>query len=348
MVLFEPDAGTPVSDQGTLHDLFTAPRRLVRSVLLWLTVLIGVIGLVLPGHPVGFAVPVVVTAVGLIILALNVKSHVFLSSAEFAALAGSPTRQVVLGDGDLRQAGRTVGLRLPDEDRWVVGRLPAADRMMLARLRRVWVFGPSPGGRIGLLVPGGSRPLVARLAPAPPAGAQPVSTTPAEPPAQPGQDPAVRLALRQRLVLVLLSAAFDVAVIGLLTVNALVVRPGEPLFGNVSWLVPAAMFAALLLQNLTGVGRLLRAGRSQRWTWTRVTVGPLNVVDPSRLRLRLRVDAPHEEISLMLVGASALALAVHVSEQLWIMGDLRSSGRMFVGIPGVPAMGQVLARKRPL
>ena len=346
-VLFEPQAGMPVSDQGVLHDLFAATRRPMPIVWALLALFIGVAGLVVPGQPAGFTGPGLATAVGLLTLVQTFPPHLFLSSGEFAALAASPTRQVVLGEGELRQAGRVVGIRLPDEDRWVVGRLPATDAMMLARLRRVWVFGPSPGERVGVLVPGGSGPRVARLAAAPPSGAALVATPPAAQPASPAEDPAVRLALRQRLLISLVAVALNVLMIGLVTVDARINRPAEPLFDNVRWVVPVALFVLLLVLNLVGIGRIARAGRSERWTWTRVVVSDLRIVNATRARLRLRVDVPRDEINLELYGAPALALAVYVSEQLWIPGELRSTGSMIVGIPGAPAVGQMRVVKRP-
>lgn len=76
---------------------------------------------------------------GVINLVMLARVSGLLSAGERAALCESTPRQVTVGD--LVRAGRTVAMRLPDEGRWLVARLPAIDVPALARLCRIWVYG---------------------------------------------------------------------------------------------------------------------------------------------------------------------------------------------------------------
>jgi hypothetical protein len=342
VVLFEPRAGIPVSDQPALHDLLlgTPPRQLLRPTR-WLVPIIGVSGVFLPGHPLGLIGPVVLALFGLISLGVTARAVRFVPRAELDALGASLPRQVRLDDGDLRRSGRVVGIRLPDEDRWLVARLPVADVTMLGRLRRLWVFGPSQGGRIGLLVPGGSGPHVARLASAPPAGAKPVP----EPapsagwPPPPRDDPVAQLGFRRRLRPYLIAMALVVAVLGWLTVDALVINPVRPGVSDLVWRFLMPFFGVSAVILLIEIVRTALASRATRWACTRVVV-----VDPpvrhtfGTWKSRVRVDASGDELAV--AGPAALVLAVSESEQLWLIGEPGSRRPKIVGIPEVPAVGR--------
>lgn len=346
VALFEPRAGVPVSDQPALHDLLLGtPRRPLLNPRPWLITIVGVGGVLLPGQPAGLAAPVIMAVFGLFRVVVAARQTHFLPSAEFAALAASPPRQVTLGDGDLLRSGRVVAIQLGDEDRWVVARLPVADVMMLARLRRAWVFGPSPGGRIGFMVPGGHGPTVERLVAAPPAGAEPVPEpeAPAEWPPPPRDDPALRFALRTRLLmtacpLALIVAAFGWLAVDLPNVDYLRTRVAT----EVAWSALTAILAIIVLATLVDLRRIVRASRSTRWTWTRVVVvDPPATYIPGTWRLRVRVDVPGDEIHLEVFGPPAFVLAVCESEQLWLLDELRSKRLKVAGIPEVPAVGRV-------
>ena len=345
VVLFEPRAGVPVSGQPALHDLLLGtPWRQLLNPLRWLVIVIGVSGLLLPGHPLGLAGPVLLAAVSLTGLVLTVRGIRFVSPAELAALAASPPRQVTLGEGDLWRSGRNVAIRLRDEDRWVVARLPVADVMMLARRHRIWVFGPSPGGRIGLMVPGGRGPRTTRLVAAPPAGAEPVPepAVPAEWPPPPRDDPALRFALRSLLLnsvstLALLAAAFGWLAVDLPAFGPL--RTGVGIDVARSVLILAV--AIIVLATFADLRRIVRAGRSPRWAWTRVVVDSPTTFQPGVWKLPVRVDVPGAEIHLEVFGPPAFVLAVHESGQLWVIGELHSKRRRMAGIPEVPTMGGV-------
>jgi hypothetical protein len=348
VVLFEPRADMRVSDQPAFHELLAKPRRLLVNPLVWLLAIACVVGLLLPGHPVGVAGPAIMGLAILLSLVVNIRQTQFLSRAEFTALTENQPRQVTLNQGDLLQSGRQTAVRLPDVERWAVTRLPSADATMIARLRRVWVFGPTPGGRIGLMVPGGSAPRVLRLVSAPPAGATPVPTpsAPAEWPAPPKDDSAVRSALNAKVRGSLYSIAVMVVLIGMLTFDTLVVADSGSL-ADWGWWLPTAFLALLALVSLGEIGRTVRASRSTRWAWTRVAAEEPYVVNASRLKVRVRVDAPGNEIHLEVSGPPAVVLAVHDSKGLWLIGDLGSRRPMIVGIPEVPAVGRARVVRAP-
>lgn len=348
VVLFEPRADMRVSDQPAFHELLAKPRRLLVNPLVWLIAIACVVGLLLPGHPVGIAGPAIIGLVILLSLVVNVRQTQLLSRAEFTALTENRPRQVTLGEGDLLRSGRKFAVRVPDEERWVVTRLPSVDATMLARLRRVWVFGPTPGGRIGLMVPGGSAPRVLRLVVTPPAGATPVPAppAPAEWPTPPKNDPAVVSALNAKVRASLYSIALMVVLIGMLTVDTLIVE-GSWSLTDWGWWLPTAFLALLVLVSLGEIGRTVRASRATRWAWTRVAAQEPYVVNASRLKVRVRVDAPGNEIHLEVSGPPAVVLAVHESKGLWLIGDLGSRRPMIVGIPEVPAVGRARVVRAP-
>ena len=348
VVLFEPRADMRVSDQPGLHSLLAKPRQLVVNPLVWLLAILSVVGLLLPGHPVGVSAPAVIALLTLTGLVVNARQTQFLSRAEFIALTENRPRPVTLGEGDLLQSGRDVAVRVSDEDQWVVTRLPAADATMLARLRRVWVFGPTPGGRLGLMVPGGGAPRVARLVSAPPAGATsvPAPSTSAEWPIPPKDDPAVVSALNAKVRASLYTIALTVVTIGMLTFDTLVVERSGSL-ADWGWWLPTVFLALLVLVSLGEIGRTIRASRSTRWAWTRVVAEEPYVVNASRLKVRVRVDAPGKEIHLEVSGPPAVVLAVHESKGLWLIGELGSRRPMIVGIPEVPAVGRARVVRPP-
>jgi hypothetical protein len=336
VVLFEPREGVPVSAQPELDELFFPPRRRLSNPWRWLCAVLGVVGLVWPGHPVGFVVPAMVAVgafTGLVRAALR-----YLPRAELRALADSPVRRVDLTE--LRQAGRTVAF--PLDAQWVVAKPRAADRISLARLRRVHVFGPSPGDRIGFVVPGGSGPRTARLADSPPeATTVPAATPPTEWPRAPKDDPAVQRALTTAIREVACAAAVLACALVLLVLG----RP-EANWAVVLWAVPALFLVLVVLTAVGDLNRMRRARRATRWGWTRVTVVD-STATTARMNLTARVDAPQGQVHLKVSGPASLVLAVRESGQLWLIGELHARRPMVVGIPEVPQVGRARGARPP-
>lgn len=336
MVLFEPRADVPLTDQPVLLELLTMPRRQLRNPWRWLFTVAGAVVVLLPGHPVGIALPAFVALGGLAGLLAAARATRFVPRREFTAVTGSPVREVRATD--LCQAGRVVALRLPDEQRWAVGRLPASDAMLLARLRRAWVFGPSPKGWLGLVVPGGA-PTVVRLADTPPSGAEPVPepVPPAQWPPPPRDDPPVRWALSMRLRASVYSLVVVVLAMAGVTVDALVVASPAPV---VTWSVAVVFLALLVVATAPDLGRVRRAARSTRWAWDRVVTEEPRFLGSSRMKLRATLSVAGDDLALEVSGPPALVLAVHESGQLWLIGDPHPTRPMIVGIPEVPVLGR--------
>jgi hypothetical protein len=345
VVLFAPRADMPVADQPVFHSLLAFSRRQFTNPVLWLMVIGGVVLVVLPGRPIGLVFPAVIAVVGGVNLVMHARRAGFLSRAEFSALTEARPRQVTVSE--LVRSGRTHAMRLPEG--WLVTRLPAGDALVLARLRQVWVFGPTPGGAIGFMVTGGGAPRVARLASEPPAGAEPVPapTPPAEWPTPPKDDPAVRFAIDQRVRLSLYSVTMLVVLIGLVTVDAILEDGAESLTGDVAWWLVSGILALLALVTISDIGRTRRARHSTRWAWTRVEAEEPDVVNGSQLTVRVRVDLPGNSLHLKVSGPPALVLSVHESKGLWLIGDLNPRRPMVAGIPEVPAVGRVRATRPP-
>jgi hypothetical protein len=341
-VLFEPRAGAPLSAQPVVADLFSWPRKQFVNPWRWLFTIAGVAVLAWPGQPLGIAIPTIVAAGGL--AGLIASATRLIPKADFAALNESPVRQVDLTD--LRQAGRRVAF--PLDEHWVVARLPAADVLLLARLRRIWVFGPSPGGRLGLMVPGGTTPKAVRLVTAPPPGAVPVPPTPEhEWPVPPKDDPAVQQALATRLRAIGYSMVVVVLMLGLLAVDLLADRP-ESLAANAMWSIPVVLLLLIVLVTVGDINRTRRARRSTRWAWTRVTVVEApKVVSPYRMRLKVRVTAPQGDVHLEVSGPASIVLAVQESGKLWLIGELHATRPMIAGIPEVPLVGRTRGTRGP-
>jgi hypothetical protein len=348
VVLFEPRADMRVSDQAAFHELLAKPRRLLVNPVVWLLAIACVVGLFLPGHPVGVAGPTIIALAILISFVVNVRQTQFLSRAEFTALTDHRPRQVTLDEGDLLRSGRDIAIRLAGEEQWAVTRLPSADATMLARLRRVWVFGPTPGGRIGLMVPGGGAPRVVRLVATPSAGATPLPAppAPAEWPTPPKDDPAVVSALNAKVRASLYSIAVMVVLIGMLTFDTLVVEDSGSL-ADWGWWLPTVFLALLALVSLGEIGRTVRATRSTRWAWTRVAAEEPYVVNAARLKVRVRVDAPGNEVYLEVSGPPAVVLSVYEAKGVWLIGELGARRPMIVGIPEVPAVGRARVVRPP-
>jgi hypothetical protein len=341
IVLFEPQAGRPLTDQPVLNDLFSASRTSLTRPSQWLLIVLGGVPLVLPGRPLGIVFPAILLfagVAGLVSAAVRV-----IPKSDVVALRESPVEAVPVTD--LRQSGRTVAFPLPDA-RWVVARLPKLDALMLARLRRVWVFGPSPRGRIGLFVPGGTFPRTGRVADAPPPSATPVPAVPApaEWPPPPKDDPAVQYALTTRLRVGAYAIGMCVLVLALLGADLAAFGPTDLIFG-----VPAVVFLLpFMLVVVFDIARVRRTRRTRRWAWTRVTLAePPKATNPYRMRIKVRVDAPGEDILLEVSGPPSLVLAVQESGQLWLIGDLHAARPMVAGIPEVPVIGRVRGTRPP-
>lgn len=336
VALFEPRPDVPLSAQPVLDDLFAAPRKQLTNPWRWLFTVAGVVFLAWPGHPIGLALPaifVVSGVAGLVTAAIKV-----IPKADFEALRESPVREVAVAD--LRQWGRNAVF--PVDDRWVVARLPGPDAMLLARLRRVWVFGPSSGGRIGLMVPSGTVPVPGRVVDAPPPEATPapVAVSPTEWPPPPKDDPAVRYALTSRLKM----TGYTILVLALMFVLLgvdLALDQQDSLAANAVWTVPALFFVIIIVVISLDVGRIRRARQSSRWAWTPVKlVEGSKVTSPYRMRIKVRVDAPGDGILLEVSGPPSIVLAVQDSGHLWLIGDLHAARPMVAGIPEVPLVGR--------
>jgi hypothetical protein len=347
VVLFEPRADLPVSEQPDFRHLLAIPRRQFLNPVLWLMVVGGTIGASLPGHPVGLVFPAIVAIVGALALVMHARRALFLPRAEFAAITEARPRQVTLGEGDLLRSGRIHAIRLPEE--WLVTRLSTADAMALARFRRIWVFGPSPGGAIGFMATGGGAPRVARLASEPPAGAEPVPAPepPAEWPAPPKDDPAVRHAIDDRVRVSLYSVALFAIVVGMATVDRIVRTGSRSMVADGTWWLASVLLVLFVLVTAGGIGRTRRARRAARWAWTRVETEEPDILNLTELTVRVRVDAAGNALHLKVSGPPALVLSVHESKVLWLIGDLNPRRPMVAGIPEVPAVGRTRAVKPP-
>lgn len=345
VVLFAPRADMPVSDQPIFHSLLTFSRRQFVNPVLWLMTVGGVVLAVLPGRPIGLVFPAILAVAGAVNLVTHARRAGFLPRAEFTELSEARPRQITINE--LLRSGRTYAMRLPEG--WLVTRLPAGDALVLARLRQLWVFGPAPGGALGFMITGGGAPRVARLAPEPPAGAEPVPepAPPAEWPAPPKDDPTVRFAIDQRIRVSLYSVTMLVVLIGLVTVDTILEEGAESLTTNVVWWLVSGLLALLALVTISDIGRTRRARHSTRWGWTRVEAEEPNIVNGSQLTVRVRIDLPGSSLHLKVSGPPALVLSVHESKGLWLVGDLNPRRPMLAGIPEVPAVGRVRPIRQP-
>jgi hypothetical protein len=158
-------------------------------------------------------------------------------------------------------------------------------------------------------------------------------------PPPPRDDPAVQLGFRRRLRPYLIAMALVIAVLGWLTVDALVINPVRPGVSDLVWRLLLPFFEVSALILLIDIVRIMRASRATRWACTRVVV-----VDPpvrhtfGMWKSRVRVDASGDEVAV--AGPAALVLAVSESEQLWLIGKPGSRRPKTVGIPEVPAVGR--------
>jgi hypothetical protein len=261
-------------------------------------------------------------------------------------LATWPFTEVTAAPDGMRVDGSRLSLRLPD-GRWLVFRTAEPNRLLIAGLRRVWLLGPDPRGRVCVLVPSGVRLHRARLSDAPASGSTPLEPVVREP-QRPADDQVLASTLRTASRRVLITAG----VFALIAATALWAGIDSAVRTHFrsAGLITAGFVLAFGMLLITG--QLLVIWARQRkslpadagWFELRVNLSAPFVTSAAGITvLTGYATLPDNSVHSFRTAKmdAALAANIAVTGQLWAIGPFRRGKPIPVGLPGYPLMGQV-------
>ena len=330
--VFEPD---PAAPSGALpifgESLDKLGKRITRGITT--SVVMILLGAMVFFTSAGPALPV--TTTGLFVCLLVFWIYCWVTGVPPARLKRTPFRLLDLGEGDLVIAGKTVGIRLPD-DRWLHIWLPRAWRLQLAGQRRIWLLGD--GDRVFTVLPGSLSVQRGRVLDAPPRGAVPLPPVSREP-TSPRDDVVLgahrRFLSRTQLVVSAVFEFFGVLMLAL-----------QLAFPDSDTVIILALVVMLILGGLVvakfGVdfGKPLAA---DNWTELRlVPDGPMRINAQGLARLSgWTMLADGREIGVRIVKVDpSMAANIAVTGQLWVAGMPQPGRTAVIGVPGYPVTGK--------
>jgi hypothetical protein len=350
IVVFVPQGDEPAARDPWIGPLVRASARGTRSQVRWSFLLFAlcVYALVAFGARLGFALPAVLALAFAARFLASVLSWSRSSPRSRERLLATTFRKISLEDGDLLALKRHVYLRV-SPDQWFKIRPASVYAPLLARKPYAWVLGPDSAGCAIVVLPGMVRPIVGRVAGAPPAGAAPVVPV-AQRLEPPKDDEVLRASLtffrRHRIA----NALLNVPLAGWLIAVYL-----PSLFGR--YRTPDDVLGAATLYGLAlallilyahgnallRLRRMARAAHADAWT-------PLPIKFDRPLRRSVAFQNVTGEVSLpdgvtravefRKISAN-LAAAMQASGLLWMAGELKR-GRHPIGLPGY--VGLALAK----
>lgn len=329
--VFEPDPSAP---SGALpifgEHLDKLGKRVTRGITVSVVMILLSVGVFFTDA--GPALPV--TAAGLFVCCLGFLIYSRVTGVPPAHLKRTPFRLLDLGEGDLVTAGKTVGIRLPD-DRWLHIWLPRAWRLQFAGQRRIWLLGD--GDRVFAVLPGSLSLQRGRVLDTPPRGAVPLPPVSREPTSP--RDDVVLGAHRRFLGRTqwAISAGFEFFGVLMLALQlAFPDRDAVIIFAIVAMLILGGLFMAKVAADF---GKPLSA---DNWTELRLVLdGPMRINSQGLARLSGRTmlaDGRVIGVRIPKVDPSTAANIV-MTGQLWVVG-MPAGRSVVIGVPGYPVTGK--------
>lgn len=339
VVVLEPEEGRPASQDRSFAPSLRWNRGKLRrrAVILFALAAAGVALIVFARSKIYLALPAVATALVAARLWLLVRAAFRAPHKARERLLDLPFRKVPVDDSMLRATKRALYLRLAD-DQWFRIGPPVVNGLINSR-GYVWVVGPEPSGRAGLVVPGTVSTAVLRARELP-NSAHPVSA-PVPPPTHQEQLGLIIRLYRPRRIATAITklalAAWLVATYAPLLLHTY--RQSDELLGLATFL-GLYLAGALVWTSATSLHQWLirapRAIRATRWT-------PLRIVPDSlrnggnRRKLACRVTSP-EGSRTVSIGDSPVVATVRATGVLWVGGQPKK-GVVAIGLPGYPILG---------
>ncbi|MGI6874705.1 hypothetical protein [Amycolatopsis sp. 3B14] len=339
VLVHEPHHGEPAATDSLELEIVSKQRnRLINSMVVYV-VGGGLVAALDPGpSSAGFAA--ILAAVTVLQLWL-----LFFRVLPCRKLLAYPAVLLTPGPGQLLVSGSKVSVALPGpEPRWLVVRLPASKRILLAGLRRLYFIGPDPRGRVLVGLPGGMNGRFGRIRTAPEPGSV-ESAEQSRPLVAALRDPVVTTFLREvRLRSWGMAGFFVLLAAGIWAVGNLVFD--LPATGTFTTIL-AVVYAATGLLMPVRVATLSSAVREQPWQElhatldTAITPGASGAVGKAAGRVLL----PDGE-AVVRFQRVPLDLLVNVrdTQRLWVLGAPERGRRVVAGLPGYPVLALVNLR----
>ncbi|GAA1026558.1 MULTISPECIES: hypothetical protein [Amycolatopsis] len=340
VVAVEPEQGQPPSQNRWFAPGLRGDRntRRKRAVILFACLAAGVALIVFARSKTYLALPAVVTAFAAARLWLLARSTFRTPRKARERLLDLPFRKVLVDDDMLRATKRALYLRLAD-DQWFRVGPPAANGLINSR-GYVWVVGPEPSGRAGIVVPGSVTTAVLRANELP-GSAHPVSPRVPRPTDNAQLRLIVRLYQPRRIaaaVTRLALAAWLGATYAPLLLHTY--RQSDELLGLATFLA-LYLAAALIWTSAASLHHWLihapRALRATPWTPLRIVSGSMRN-GGDRRKLACRAASPEGSRMVSIAGAPLVA-AARTTGVLWVAGRPKK-GVVLIGLPGYPILGQ--------
>jgi hypothetical protein len=344
--VFEPKPGWTVSGHPLLNGMLEAARKRVRRSLVTFPLLILVVLAValLDDQIFGIGPAVVIGVLALVGGTLQVLVY-FTSIRPSYALRNHPFFEV--RPDEILVSGRKVSFPLPGdgERRWVVVPLAPAQRVVLAGVRRVWMLGPDPSGRVAVLLPGALNGRSGRIRSEPAPGSVALAPQSREPVA-PKDDPVLtayfRTAARTnviRVVVLFVVAGWLVWTFGDLEAPD---DAGDLALGVL--LGFAVVIVLLGCWSLVLLYRLHRAIDVPNWTELGIrldsTIRTNGTVVAHAAGRVLLPDGREVPVKLMNMNVNLLVTAEETG-RLWVLGTPEPGNRAYVGLPGYALLSVV-------
>jgi hypothetical protein len=341
--VFEPEPGWTLGGHPMLNGLLEVGRRRVRRNLVVFppVIAVGVAVALLEGQLFGVLPLVLIGGLGLAGWGLQLFAY-FYSIRPTYGLRNAPFFEA--RPDEILVSGRKVSFRVPG-DRWLVVKLGPAQRVLLARVRRMWLVGPDAVGRVGMLLPGMVNGAGGRLRAEPAPGSVALAALSREPVA-PKDDPVLAAYFRSVARRNVISTVVLFATAGYLVWS----------FAGLQAPDDAGDFAVGLLLGLAGAIVVLGC-------WSLVVLYRLNqaITVPNWTELGIRLDSGIQTNGGIIANAAgrvllpdgrevavtlgrvnvSLLLTVETTGRLWVLGTPRPGNRAYAGLPGYPLVSVV-------
>ncbi|MEU0462684.1 hypothetical protein ABZ215_01625 [Amycolatopsis sp. NPDC006131] len=339
VLVHEPRHGEPAAADSLDVEIVTKQRnRLINSMVVY--VVAGAAVVALDPGPLSAGLATILAAVTVAQLWL-----LFFRVLPCRRLLAHPVVLLTPGPGQLLVAGSKVSVALPGpEPRWLVVRLPASKRVLLAGLRRLYFIGPDPRGRVLVGLPGGINGRFGRIRTAPEPGSVESAEQP-RPMVAALRDPVVTTFLREvRQRSWGMAGSFVLLAAGIWALGNLASDlPGTRTFT----MILAVVYAVTGLLMPVRVATLSSAVREQPWQElhatldTAITPGTSGAVGKATGRVML----PDGE-AVVRFPRVPLDLLVNVRDtrRLWVLGVPERGRRVVAGLPGHPVLAVVNLR----
>jgi hypothetical protein len=272
-------------------------------------------------------------------------------AAPLHRMRNMPFREVRPTTGELLAAGSKVSFILPGDRRWVVSKLPEAERLLLAGVRRIWMLGPDPRGRVFLVLRGSVTGWMGRIRPEPAAGSTALAGRNRQPVA-PKHDEVLSACMRRTWRRLVIGSAVLLVLFGSLLwiYVANPVGGDAPAPGVVGGMVGGAVALAVLIVRVAVLTfGMARAVRAPNWTelsivldeGIRTTASPLAGTSGRTLL----PDGREVAVKLQKVNINLLA-NVRDTGRLWVLGSPEAGRSAKIGLPGYPLLGTAKLGKR--